>query len=236
MADPGGSEISNAQLWTHLQALFGGRLPQPNSSGTSQPNVPPPTPTASPGVDAFFSSGPPHPHTQPGAPITSFPLPPASSQLAPPISRYQSTRSGVPHQIHGLGGAGVTTQNLPASTNAGVPPSSQFHRSSATHANSRGPLPGPSVNTSNANQQRLASSAVHIPRQPALPPRSATAGARRRRRGPALRAPSLPTGPKIEDTFIRDPNQQSGVQAIRLRIKVYPPLQVSNYCHVSAFG
>lgn len=71
--------------------------------------------------------------------------------------------------------------------------------------------------TRQANQARMSAAAAHLPRRVSLP-------VRRRTRGVASPAPSLPRRPDVNDSLI-DVSLGDGtvVAGIRLKVKVYPP-------------
>ena len=129
------------------------------------------------------------PSRETGSPIASQ-NPPRPSQFPLPIQNvYQSART------------------LPALPTNPPSTSQPFLGFSA--------LAAPSLPTQNANQARLASAAVTIPRQQQVARRGS------RRRGPASHPPTLahhPIRAKIENCLL-----ETDPETIRVQVRVYPP-------------
>jgi hypothetical protein len=155
-----------------------------------------------------FRAPPPSP-TEPNPPSSTPTQSIALSQplvapTAPPITRYQSRRtSQLPPAPLGHPSALVVSSAGPSQPILG------FNSLSVSLAGQ-------------VNQQRLASAATRIPRQPALPVRG------RRVRGPAIHPPVLPSARGRRDVLTACSTTTIGETGLRtsqlfVRVKIYPP-------------
>jgi hypothetical protein len=181
--------------------------------------------------------------SQSGNPSGSGATSQQATNLGPPIANHQVTPtipgSSTPNSSQfGMGGLSSTPLvqqpgGLPPLTAPYQPLQLQSPSSGYPGASALIPLQGFTAglgqsSTQAVNQQRLAHAALSIPRPPALRPRARQpqltptheALGRRRTRGPARAAPSIP-GPSTPRNLAETCRDANGL--IRLAIGVYPP-------------
>jgi hypothetical protein len=152
------------------------------------------------------------------------------SSVLPSIPAYQSTRlsGGLadPSSTSFSGSIGMGHPSLSQHRAPMMPVQQQSTQAGLSHPQ-RTSFPSlgfQGLNTSQANQQRLASASTSLPRRPSMPIRTASSAVRRPR-GRAGRPPSLSAAPTINDVLVH--NVSTDTHLMRTRIKIYPPLGVS---------